>query len=237
MKLYDECLSGVESLLQQYPARALPLRDAAWEDMGKNQIIFQNDTAYELGGGTLPAVSSIALTDSADYVPGDEVLLIGDDLPQLTQNTPFARVALIRVDEDAMGSGEALYQAIRKIEYTRYHLNPRGYMMRISAFTHREAVRVSKAALKDGLDFAGVGKMFIDAYKKQAPVRAVKLLFVTAPDFPYEALSDIMKKSEDITMALDHLMKNIKMDCAACSLREVCEEVEALCTNPNEPTA
>ena len=229
MKLYDECLTGVAALLEQFPVKKLSIGDrAAWRDAGKNQIIFQSDTAYELGGGNLPAVSSIALTDSTEYVPDDEVLLIGADLPELKKNTPFARIALIRVDEEAMGSGDALYQAIRKIEYARYHLNPEGYMMRISAFTHREAARVSKQALQDGLDFAKVGRLFIEEYKKRAPVRAVKLLFVTAPDFPYERLETIMEKSEKITTALDHLMRDVKMDCNACSLKDVCAEVEAL---------
>ncbi len=37
-----------------------------------------------------------------------------------------------------------------------------------------------------------------------------------------------MERSEQITTALDHLMKDVKMDCASCSLKEVCEEVEEL---------
>lgn len=230
MKLYDECLTGVDELLANYPVKELNIgMGAEWCDAGKNQIIFQNDTAFELGGGTLPAVSSIALTDSADFVNGDEVLLIGDDLPDIKKDSPFARIAMIRVDEEAMGNGDALYQAIRKIEYARYHLNPEGYMMRISAFTHREAARVSKKAIKDGIDFAKVGRLFIDEYKKRAQVKAVKLLFVTAPDFPYDRLNEIMEKSEKITTALDHIMRDVKMDCSTCSLKDVCEEVEALC--------
>ena len=46
-----------------------------------------------------------------------------------------------------------------------------------------------------------------------------------------------MQRSEDITKALDHLMKNIKMDCQVCSLKAVCEEVEELCneTKNNKP--
>lgn len=229
MKLYDECFTGVDALLQDYPARPLAFAETGWQDVGNNQIILRRDTAYELGGGTLPAVSSVAFTDSKDLVGGDSVLLIGDDLPDIKKDTPFARIALIRVNEAAMGSGDALYNAIRKIEYARYHLNPEGYMMRISAFTHREAVRVSRKALKNGLSFAGVGKLFIEEYKKRAPVEAVKLLFVTAPDFPYDRLRAIMEKAECITTALDHLLKNVRMDCQTCSLKTVCEEVEALC--------
>ncbi len=229
MKLYDECLLGVLELLKEYQAKELDISvDNELTNDGKNRIILQRDTAYELGSGALPAVSSIALTDNEDYVKNDGIYLIGDDLPDIKKDAPFARIALIRVDEDSLGSGEALYQSIRKIEFTRYHINPEGYMMRISAFTHREAVRVSKDALKNGLNFSKVGKLFIDEYKKNPYVKAVKLLFVNKVDFPYDKLETIMQKSEDITKALDHIMKNIKMDCDTCSLKTVCEEVEAL---------
>lgn len=234
MKLYDECLEGVKTLTEEYGFVKLGCGDSDWKDAGQNQLIFQADTAYELGGGNLPAISSIALTDKSEYVPEDEILLYGKDLQQINSNTPFARIALIRVNEDAMGDGNKLYQTVRKIEYTRYHLNPEGYMMRISAFTHRESARVSKQALKKGLSFADVGSLFIKEYHKQPQVEAVKLIFVTDESFPYEKLSEIMQKSEDITKALDHIMKNIKMDCDACSLKAVCEEVEELCNSEKE---
>ncbi|MBR4241993.1 MAG: carbon monoxide dehydrogenase [Eubacterium sp.] len=230
MKLYDECFSGVGKIIESRCVKKFDLNNSShWKSSDKNCIIFQNDTAYELGSGTLPAVSSVAFTDSKELIPDDEILLIGDDLCDIKSDSPFARIALIRVNEKEMGTGEKLYQTIRKIEYARYHINPEGYMMRISAFTHREAARVSKKAIKNGVSFSDIGKFFIEEYKKQPQVEAVKLLFVTAKDFPYETLEAIMQKSENITTALDHIMKDIKMNCSTCSLKTVCEEVEALC--------
>lgn len=230
MKLYDECITGVEELIADFPKRDVTIDSTKWADAGEKQMIFQNDTAYELGGSDLPAISSIALTDDEALVPSDEVILIGKDLGEIKKDTPFARIAIMRVNEDNMGSGDALYQSIRKIEYTRYHLNPTGYMMRISAFTRREAARLSKSAIKNGISFADVGRMFIDSYHKQAQVEAVKLIFITDEAFDYSRLEKIMKKSEDITKALDHLMKDLKMDCEFCKLQDVCAEVEALYT-------
>lgn len=228
MKLYDECLIGMGELLQDCSPTTLDFNGSSWRDAGEKQMIFQNDTAFELGGGDLPALSSVALTDSREFVPCDEVVLVGDDLPNIKGNRPFARIALLRVNEENMGDGDALYQSIRRIEYSKYHTNPDGYMMRISALSRREAVRVSKKAITNGLTFADVGKLFIDSYHKHAQVEAAKLIFITAKDFPYDELDRIMKKSESITKALDHLMKDLKMDCHACSLKAVCEEVEQL---------
>lgn len=231
MNLYNECFDGVAKLLEGYDIQKLDIDSCGkWEDVGNNQIIFQNDTAYELGSGNLPAISTLALTDSAELVPDDQVLLVGKDLADIKGDIPFARVTLLRVAEDAMGDGNALYNSIRKLEYTRYHTNPKGYMMRISAFSRRESVRVSKKAIGEGLDFARVGRLFLDAYHQHQQVEAAKIIFITDPDFPYDELQKVMQRSEDITKALDHLLSKINMDCHTCSLRAVCEEVEEMYT-------
>jgi len=230
MRLYDECIAGLGRLLEPFEACKMKkdVAECSWEDEGKNQMIFQSDTAYELGAGTLPAVSSVMLTDSAGCVHEDEILVYGNDLSQLKADTPFARIALIRVRTDLQGDTNALYQAIRRIEYTRYHLNPKGYMMRISAMNRREAVRIGRDALAEGLDFEKVGNFFLQAYRKHPEVEAVKLIFITLNEFPYAELGALAERTEGITKTLDHLLKKVKMDCNACSLKEICDEVEAL---------
>ena len=229
MRLYETCFAEAERLLRAYPFRSLETAGAPWPDGGKNQLIFRSDAACELGGGTLPAVSGMALTDRADLVPRDEILLCGPDLPELHGDVPYARLTLIRVREQEMGEGSRFYQTIRKIEYTRYHVSPEGFMMRISAMSHRESARVGKSALENGLDFARVGQSFLQAYHEHPAVEAVKLVFITLPDFPYDEAARVAESGENITKALDHLLQKVKMDCNVCSLKEVCAEVEALC--------
>lgn len=228
MNLYDECFAEINKLLNDYSPK-LNEDAAMWSDAGQNQLLFRGDTAYELGGKNLPAVSSVIFTDDAHKVGKDEVLLYGPDLKDINADSPYARIAMIRINSEAIGSGPKLYSAIRRIEYTRYHLNPDGYMMRISAMTQRECVRIGRKALKDGLSFFGVGKLFIDAYRKHRDVENVKLIFVTDPDFPYEKLIDATKRSENITKALDHLINRVNMDCDICNLKNICSEVEELC--------
>lgn len=229
MRLYESCFAEAERLLAAYPFRSLETTAEPWPDAGKNQIIFRGDTLCEPGGGTLPAISGIALTDRVDLVPRDEILLCGPDLPSLRGEVPYARLALFRVKEESMGEGSRFYQAIRKIEYTRYHVCPEGFMVRISAMSHRESVRVGRSAIEKGLDFAAVGQTFIRRYHEHPAVEAVKLLFITHPDFPYAEVAELAEKGENITKALDHLLQKVKMDCNVCSLKTVCAEVEALC--------
>ena len=127
-----------------------------------------------------------------------------------------------------MGEGDALYNQIRRLEYTKYHMYPEGYMMRISAASEREMVRIGKDALRKGLDFEKIGNMFLRAYHTNPAVEAVKLIFLTMEDFPYRELERQVKKAEQITRAIDHILKDIAMNCQSCSLKQICDEVEGL---------
>lgn len=199
-----------------------------WPEDDANTIIFRSDMAYELGGGTLSAISSQTMTEDKELVPQDELLLYGPDLSQLKADTAYARLVFLRVKGEALGEGDALYNAIRKIDYTKYHVHPHGYMSRISSANHREPVRISKSALAEGLSFEKVGNAYLTAYHKHPQIEAVKIVFITDSAFDFQALEDECLKAEQITGALDHIFKDLKMDCHTCNLKEVCDEVEGL---------
>lgn len=229
MKLYDETIKEWLKILDSLQGRELDVKKGEdWKDIGNANMILRSDMAYELGGNHLPALSGMTLTADTSLVPRDEVLLYGKDLGEIHEDTPYARLAVLRVKEDSMGEGNALYQAIRKMEYTKYHLNPEGFMMRISAASQREMVRIGKTALEKGLGFEQVGKLFLQSYHKNPQVEAVKLVFITLSDFPYEELEIYIKKAEEITKAIDHILKNLSMDCNVCSLKQICDEVEGM---------
>lgn len=229
MKLYDETIKEWLKILDSLQGRELDVKKGEdWKDIGNANMILRSDMAYELGGNHLPALSGMTLTADTSLVPRDEVLLYGKDLGEIREDTPYARLAVLRVKENSMGEGNALYQAIRKMEYTKYHLNPEGFMMRISAASQREMVRVGKTALEKGLGFEQVGKLFLQSYHKNPQVEAVKLVFITLSDFPYEELEIYIKKAEEITKAIDHILKNLSMDCNVCSLKQICDEVEGM---------
>ncbi|SFO24831.1 CO dehydrogenase/acetyl-CoA synthase complex beta subunit [Pseudobutyrivibrio sp. JW11] len=228
MKLYDESIKELLAGLDISKAKSLDIVNANWTDVGDHNLILRADMAYELGGGTNPAVSAMAVTCNDEFVNADEVILIGPDLNEIKNDTPYARIAIVKVAEESLGDGNALYNAIRKIEYVRYHINPKGYMTRISASNNREPVRVGKEALNEGLDFAKVGKLFLDTYHENKNIEAVKLIFITDSAFDYRSLAEQAKHLEDITGAIDHIFKNVMMDCGSCSLQKVCDEVEGL---------
>lgn len=97
MRLYDEIIHDILTSLEKQDKHILPVGAAAdpvsrdWQDAGKAMMILQSDMAYELGGHNLPAVGNTLVTTGKDFVPEDEIILIGKDLPEITEDTPYAR--------------------------------------------------------------------------------------------------------------------------------------------------
>ena len=92
MRLYDEIIHDILTFLGEQDAHILPVGAAAdpvsrdWQDAGKAMMILQSDMAYELGGHNLPAVGNTLVTTGKDFVPEDEIILIGKDLPEITED-------------------------------------------------------------------------------------------------------------------------------------------------------
>ncbi len=234
MRLYDEIISDILKSLEGHEAKKLPKGNEAdhvsrdWQDAGKAMMILQSDMAYELGGHSLPAVGNTLVTTDLNLVQQDEIVLIGKDLPEITQDTPYARIALVRVAEDSIGTGNKLYNTIQNIGYFRYNIYPLGFMLRVSSSNDRESVRVAKDALKQGLNFIAIGNAMLKALHLHKEVEAVKMVFITDPKFDFAMLQDGLKKTKQITATIDHMLKDVNMDCGSCGLQKICDEIEGL---------
>ena len=229
MHLYDEVIHSWQDLTGACHITEMDKKEG-WPEGGKANMILKGDAAYELGAASdgIYAIGSTVMTEDESLVKGDEIVVVGDDLCDIDADRSYARLAVVLVDADEMGEGDKLYSSIRDISFARYHVEPKGFMMRVSSSSKRECVRVSREAVKGGISFSDVGTMMINAFHKKKHVRAVKLFFITDLDFDYKALYDSVKKAEDITSAIDHIFKDIQMDCNACNLKQVCDEVEGL---------
>ena len=231
MELYNELIRETEGLLAGGPFRRWDYApQLAWEDTGESELVLLRDAAYELGGSGKPAVHFTCVTTSPALVEKDEVLLWGPDLRELKGDGPYARIALLRVGDIESDDGDdtVAYNAIKDMEFVRYHVFPKGYMLRFSAESGREQVRLSKRALRDGISFRQVGCDFIRRYRENPNVLAVKLIFITAPGGPYEALAGCGRRSTEITRTLCTILDGLPMDCSACHLKPVCDEVEGM---------
>ena len=231
MELFDPIIEKIEGLT----GSSLPKKYAydpaeAWEDAGGNQLIMMKESAYELGGDNKPAVNYVCVS-SADYVCRDEIWVYGRDLNEIRGSVPFARIVLVKAGS-LKGEGgedtEPVYKAIRDIDFVKYHVYPKGYMIRSSADSHREQVRVSKDAVRRGITFEQVGNSYIRQYKKDPNVLAVRVIFVTADDADYAEMKKDARMVRDITRTLSKILEGMATDCGSCSLKEICDEVEGL---------
>lgn len=230
MKLYDELIRQIDELLREQPVKQLRLLDVKrqWPEADNGNVILRSEMAYELGGNNKAALSTLLITTDKALANEDQILLYGPDLNEINQDSAYARITIVRVKENSLGEGNRLYNEIRKIEYVKYQINPVGYMTRISSSNKSEPVRVGKEALKEGLNFTAVGEIMLRAYHQNSNIEAVKIIFITESNFAYEQLEKVILKGEQITLSIDHILKNLVMDCKTCHIKKICDEVEGM---------
>ena len=170
MNFFDSLITEVVSLSDGLDKKTFDYNKGfAWSDIGYNEVILQRDTAFELDGVGFNLVTSQHIDD--------EIVVVGEDIPEIKTNLTFARICVIELEDTE--DQQKTYNLIRKVEYTKYHVFPLGYMIRTSSRSHKEAVRVSKNAVKDGIDFQKIGSLFINKYKENPSVKGVRIIFIT----------------------------------------------------------
>ena len=228
MELYNSLINETKALLESKSANVWDYdAHGLWKDTGMSELVLQKDAAFELGASGKGSANYVLFTSNAELVNKDQVILCGKDLGELKGDCDFARVVLLRVgvlDED----DEAVYRTLKDIEFSKYHVYPEGYMVRMSPESYREQIRVSKDALRHGISFKSIGMNYITEYKKDANVISVTVIFMTDPSIDYAKLKALAKKSADVTGTLTHILEGLPTDCSVCALKDICDEVEGM---------
>ena len=228
MELYDPLISETQELLEGKSFQSWDFDSLRpWKDVGSSELVLQRDAAYEMGAQGKGSANYVLFTSSRELVSKDRVLLYGPDMSQLRSDCDFARIVLLRVgllDDD----DEAVYRTLKDIEFSKYHVYPEGYMIRMSPESYREQVRVSKQAIAKGISFEQVGASYIAEYKKDSNVLNATVIFITQPGVDYKRLQELAKKSSAVTGTLTHILEGLPTDCSVCSLKDICDEVEGM---------
>lgn len=225
MKLYDEIITDVNSLFKTSLTQLNIKEDV--QDEKEKVFIFSSDSIVNLGSSLLPSSYLMGYTSSSSLVSKDEIFLLGKDIKDLKGDVPFSHISFFLIDETDLKDQE-IYRILRNIEYSRYKVNPKGYMLKIHTGFLKEGGKISKDAFDSNLSFSDVGSLFLKHYKKEPRVKAVKQIFITDSNFDYDSIFKFSKLSEGITVTLDHIKKNLKMDCRTCSFKEICDTVEGM---------
>lgn len=226
MKLYDSIIQNTAELLSGYTPRITAYEAGkCWKDNGESELVMLRDAAFELGGSGKDSVNYTCVTGNGDAVPADEVWVYGKPLESIRSDVSFARIVFLDVDD--LGEDEDAYNAIRRMEFVRYHVFPDGYMVRVSSESNQEQVRIARRAVQNGISFEAVGNAYIRKYKELPGVRHVRVIFVTDCDAIRSLIANA-KKVDDITRTLTHILDGLPTDCSHCDLKPVCDEVEGM---------
>lgn len=226
MRLFDPLIQKAQGLLEGRRYHELP-PGTTWSVSASKAFIFPEDSAVELGGEK-PSAYFVAYSDSPSFEKEDKTFLLGADLPALKGEVPFAHLVLIHLKPLEEANDQELYRILRNIEYARYHVFPEGFSLRVNTNELKEGGRLSKQAAEKGFSFADLGARFAELYHQDPHVDGVRQFFISDPSFPYEELRKLSSLSEGITLTLDHILKNLKMDCQTCSYKSICDTVEGM---------
>ena len=228
MKLYDNIIDATMEALKEAPVTKVPYAPGSgWKCLENSEFIMQRDAGLELGGAGEPSVNYTMVTTS-DRVAEDEILIVGKDIPAIHGSTAFARIVMLKTSDLGEDTDqEKAFQAIRNLEFVRYHVFPEGYMVRVSSQSNQEQVRLSSDALKKGINFAKVGASYIAKYKEVSQVEKVRVIFITDKNI-VESLQGNADKVDKITKTLTHILDGMPTDCGHCSMKAVCDEVDGM---------
>ncbi len=100
-------------------------------------------------------------------------------------------------------------------------------MVRVSSQSNQEQVRISRDAIRKGIDFEAVGAAYISKYKEVSVVKNVRIVFITDSALVKELLPNA-DKVDAITRTLTHILDGMPTDCGHCSMKAVCDEVDGM---------
>ena len=227
MKVYDKVIDETLKILKPYEKKNLEVNsNIKWDCLNSNEFLMDKEVAFHLGDRIAPCTVYNCPTSDKIFVNEDKITLIGKDLTEIKGDTNFSRITFIDIDDVEVPN--KAYTNIKRLEFERFKVIPEGYMILSSSVENKEHIRVSKKAIKNGLNFTIIGNLFINRYKKLPGVNHVWMIFIVGD---YQIIPELVKQSYEvdrITNAFEHVMKNIITDCSICPLQTICDDVEAL---------
>lgn len=221
MKLYDTLIEQTEKLFGQGSVRLFSHRELPPGRTG--EILLKKDTALELGGSCQPCVSTLAVTMRRSFE--NDSYLSGKDLPNLSGDTSFGKAVFLEIEETE--EEQELFRRIKELEAVRYRYTPEGFMTRASAFNMREQIRISRKALAAGVSFSDYAEAVGRQYLAFDYVKSFRIYLTTDKQL-VQAMKEPAEKIRGMTSALNHILDHAVQDCASCSLKALCDEVEGL---------
>ena len=193
-----------------------------------DQMVFNADTAVELGHPQTESVSFLIWTDSQGRINDQQITLIGPDLSEAgLSKMPFGKIVL--VSTHGFNEDNA-FQRYQEMDAIKFKLDLEGYMLRAVPQENKEWSRVSKRALQSGFSLRVLGNEMIREFKRLEYVDAVEIIFITSSAADVQKFKPIAEKVTKVCQAMNKMFDNLEYDCSSCSFSDVCDEIDGLKT-------
>jgi len=225
MELFDAMICRIEDSFSVLQCETLPYDPkGVLKERDSFAMVFQNDTALELGSVGKHAVNLTCVTSDRELIPEDCVRIVGSDIGGMGEKTDYARICQVLVKYEE-GSEHKLLQ---DMDFIKFHIYPEDVMIRTSGQSSAERIRIGKKAVDRGFTLERLGHTYISHYKKDPRVLSVRVTFVNVPEYDYAALEDEAKLCVSVRNSLSLIQKGLPKDCDKCTISDICGEIEGL---------
>jgi CO dehydrogenase/acetyl-CoA synthase beta subunit len=228
MELFEGIIPSVHSFLAEKAQSCVWSSGPSlpWPAGGNSNIVLKEDLGLELGNPEMESVSCLLWTENPSLIEDGRITLVGPDFFESAgKSLPFGKVVLVGVegfDEDNV------YERHKDLDFLRYDLDLKGFMMRAVSQYMREWCRISREALSGGFSARHLGSSLITLLAQKPYVKSVEVIFVTSSTEDVARLKEITANSEKIIAAMNKMAGEFEYDCASCDYQEVCDEADGL---------
>jgi len=228
MELFLDTIAALREFMGQLKPSATWTNEGSrpWPKGGPRNIVLREDLGLELGSPEKESVSCLLWTEQPELVENGRITLVGPDFPESRGlSLPLGKVVLAGVQ----GFNEDnAYERHKDLDYLRYNLDLKGFMLRAVSQFMREWCRISTAALHDGFSARILGSALMELFTAQPYVKSVEVLYITSSSSDVLKLKEITAPAEKIIGAMNKMAMELDCDCADCDYQDVCDEATEL---------
>lgn len=230
MELFTGTIAAVRSFMKDAPRkRSWPFDPKkSWIAGGRRNIVLKEDMGLELGSPGMDSVSCLLWTENLADIADGRTTLIGPDFTEsMGRSLPFGKVVLAGVEGF---SEDNAYDRHKELDFLRYDLDLKGFMMRAVSQYMREWCRISRDALLQGFSAQVMGTGLMTLFKKMPYVLTVEVILLTSEKENVRKLKEITAPAEKIIAAMNKMAAEMDFECATCDYQDVCDEADGLKT-------
>ena len=223
MDIFDSLIKDTLNVLDNYSMVPLDEKAAPWDILDKNIYLFDKETAFELGGYPKESVNMLIQSSNSFlngfYVIGDEKLINKE------KHLSFGKIVLLKIKDI---ESDKIYDFTQDVLLKDAKSHFKDVMTRASSKHYYINYKVSKNALKQGFSFASIAQAIKKQFMQIDAVEDVSVVFIVGDSNIYKELLPIVEKAKEVTLTLNHIFDGVDMDCHACNMNDICNEVQGL---------